>query len=445
MRLLIVTPEFAPHAGGGILRYYGDLAPALARAGADVTILVSAPFSADFDAYEIAAGCRVACVRSDSIRTLDLALPQFSAAPEFRRWLAAGWAARQAAVDQGPFDVIETTDFGLGFVPFLSQPVGSPVVVRCHGSLGQISEHEPHSPSVALDLALARLTEVTALPLADVMETYAVGNAREWSARLGREVGVLRPALDVRGGDRAREPYALAVGRIQSWKGPDVLCRALRSMPAQDCPKVLWVGRDTKSGAGGTSLDAELRRRYPDVWGSRVEPVGPRPLSEVITLMARAQFVVVPSLWDVFNFTAAEAMAAANVVVCSDGAGAHELIASGENGIVCGAGNATSLAEGMTTAAALSEVQAARIGSAARETIRVALDPDAVARRHLETYQGLCAKSAPCPEWLASFYAPSSSARVGFEYLEQVGIRDLGSYVAGRLRRRWTRGGTAES
>ena len=48
VRVLIVTPEYPPHAGGGILKYYRALAPALARQGCQVTVLVAAPTSPDF-------------------------------------------------------------------------------------------------------------------------------------------------------------------------------------------------------------------------------------------------------------------------------------------------------------------------------------------------------------------------------------------------------------
>ena len=441
MRLLIVTPEFAPHSGGGILRYYGNLTPALARAGVDVTVLVAAPFADDFADYDAAGGVRVTCVKQAATAEADGALSQFSAAPDFRRWLAAGWAARRAVASLGAFDAIETTDFGLGFVPFLVEPTGVPLVVRCHGSLGQISQHEPRQPAFELDLALARLAESSMLPLSDDLQTYADGNAGEWADRLGREVAVVRPAVEVSDRQNPTDGYAVVVGRVQSWKGPEVLCQALQLLPASACPRVLWIGRDTRSAVDGGSLDADLRRRFPDVWGERVQPQGSCSFAEAQALMARARFVIVPSVWDVFNFTAVEAMAAGKVVVCSTGAGAHELITPEESGLLAGAGKARALADAIGKAASLSAPEVARLGEAARETVRTVLAPDVVARAHLERYGGLGSSNERCNEWTRTFFEPSASTRVGLDYLDQVGIRRLGAYLSARLRRRVTSAG----
>ena len=58
----------------------------------------------------------------------------------------------------------------------------------------------------------------------------------------------------------------------------------------------------------------------------------------------RALFNLVPSLWDVFNFTAIEAMASGRPTIVSDGAGASELIEDGANGFVFRSGDANALA-----------------------------------------------------------------------------------------------------
>jgi len=441
MRVLIVTPEFAPHAGGGIVRYYGNLVPALAGAGADVTVLVVAPFADEFDQYTTPEGVRVRCLPRDAVLAVDGMLPQFSAAPDFRRWLAASWAARGAFESLGEFDIVETTDFGLGFAAFVLHPPGPPLVVRCHGSLGQISEHEPRRPSLELDLALARLAESCLMPFADGLQTYALANSREWSSRLGREMAVLRPAMPVTSPEAASGDYALVVGRIQSWKGPETLCRAIRELPDRERPKVLWVGRDTTTAPDGESLDEYLQRQYPDVWGSRVQPIGPKLSDEVAALMAGARFVVVPSTWDVFNFTAIEGMAAGKTVVCSAGAGAHELVTNGSNGLLCDAASDRSLAGALRTAHGLTGDERGRLGQAARDTVRGVLDPASVATAHLDGYAGLRADGIAVPEWTAGFFTPSPSGRVGLDYLEQVSVRGLGSYVADRLLRRFTPGG----
>jgi glycosyltransferase involved in cell wall biosynthesis len=66
---------------------------------------------------------------------------------------------------------------------------------------------------------------------------------------------------------------------------------------------------------------------------------------------ARADVFVLPSIEDAFPLVTLEALASGLPVVVSDGAGTSELFNDGQNGIVVPAGNATALAEALTTLA----------------------------------------------------------------------------------------------
>lgn len=436
MRILIVTPEYRPHQGGGILKYYGELAPALAKRGCDVAVLVAAPTSPDFEDYE-ADGTRIVCVKRADVDACADRLAQFSAAPEFRRWLAGALTAAEAARRLGPWDVIEATDFGLGFVPFVLDPTGPPVVVQLHGSLGQIADHEPVQADRLLDSVLARLAEAMLLPCASELQTSATGNSREWEARTGRLVSVMPPPLRLSPSAEAADGSALVVGRIQTWKGPAVLCEALRRLP-DAFPPVQWVGRDTPTASDGGSLSSELASRYPDVWGRRVVPLGQRPFDDLHHLMATARMVIVPSEWDVFNLAAAEAMAAGRVVVCSSGAGASDVITHGQNGFVFEAGDAESLASALAAAEGMATHERTRMGAAAREAVVSRLDPDIVAAERLNRYRAIAAKGsadrALVPDWVRDAFAARASGRVGLEFLDQMNVRDLSKYLGQRLR-----------
>jgi glycosyltransferase involved in cell wall biosynthesis len=439
VRILIVTPEYPPHAGGGILKYYAALAPALARHGCDVTVLVSAPSSPDFPDH-LADGVRVVSVKRADCESRANELAQFSAAPEFRRWLAGALAAGEAARRLGEWDAIEAVDFGLTFAPFMLNDHGSPVVVQLHGSLGQIAAREPRRPDRLLDHALTQIAEVALLPRASELQTYGSANAREWSGRLGQRVRVLPPPLSpLPANGSPAGPDALVVARVQSWKGPAVLCEALRLLPGT-FPVVRWVGRDTATAPEGGSLASHLSSRYPDVWGRRIVALGQRPFDDVATMMAAARIVIVPSAWDVFNLTAAEAMSAGRVVVCSSAAGASDLIESGRNGFVFHAGDAASLAEALGAARMLPDAARARMGEEARETVVSRLGPDAVAEARLDGYASL-GQTAAAPwqapaDWIRDVFAGGGTYRVGPEFLDQMNIRDLSKYLGRRLRNR---------
>jgi glycosyltransferase involved in cell wall biosynthesis len=438
MRVVIAAPEYPPHSGGGIGQFYATLAPALVRAGCDVSVVVAAAFSDGFAPYDH-DGVVVHPVARAAIDAKVAEMPHLSAAPVFRRWIAAAQAAHDTACALSP-DCIETTDFGLHFVPFVAAPAPCPIVVQCHGSLGQIGEREPDQPHLALDFSLARLAEATLLPYADDVQTSARANAGEWSARLNRAVTVVPPpfAGRERAADGSSVTDGLVVGRIQIWKGPGVLCEALRAVPRM--PPIRWVGRDTETAPDGGSLSDFLRGAYPDVWGIRIDPTGPLAHAEVAVLQRRARFVIVPSSWDVYNLTAAEAMHAGRVVICSDGAGASDLIESGRNGFLFTAGDPRSLAAALDRAIDLTPDERASMGARASETVSQRLDPAANARQRVQRFGELVARGPAArhaaPDWVRGFFSGREATGGDRAFLDHVSLRDLSRYLSRRASER---------
>ncbi|MCW8137917.1 MAG: glycosyltransferase family 4 protein, partial [Planctomycetota bacterium] len=344
MRILAVVPEYPPHSGGGVLLYYHELLPALARAGARVEVLVAAPFSPPVTEYE-ADGVLVRSLSLESIRRQEAGFARFAVAPDLRRCLATAWAAHDHACADPGLDVIECTDWGLLAAPWLAGGERA-VAITLHGSMGQIDWFDPR-PGRELEGTLLRLLEPPVLRAAAALSTPGAPNAASWSALLGCEVEWAAPPLtlaDVDAPATASRPAraGLVVGRIQRWKGPETLCEALSRL-GQAAPEVQWVGRDMPWGPA-PSASRHLAARYPSVWGPLVRPLGARPLAEVRRLQREAAFVVIPSTWDVFNYTSTEALAAGAVVICSDGAGAASLITDGVDGFVFPAGDAAALA-----------------------------------------------------------------------------------------------------
>jgi glycogen synthase len=146
--------------------------------------------------------------------------------------------------------------------------------------------------------------------------------------------------------------------------------------------------------------------------------------------------VLVPSTWDVFNFAGAEAMACGAVVVASTGAGMAGLIVDGENGFRVNAEDSGALAEALRRLATVDGAGRARIGAAARETIRCELDPDRVAARNLDLYRQLHPAEA-AHDALDTMLSPRADARASTEFLKQYPLRDLLGHAWSRLRQRW--------
>src|SRR5262249_27112616 len=146
------------------------------------------------------------------IETLELAglerwyerFPAFSATPGLRRHLAAAWAMWDQAGRGEGYDVVEACDWGLLFVPPAIEAT-RPLVVQCHGSIGQIAVHDPIAGEETQSL-LVRLIERAALAGAQWVQTCSRANAAFWRAETGREIAMVRPPWGPLAGQSIQEP-----------------------------------------------------------------------------------------------------------------------------------------------------------------------------------------------------------------------------------------------
>jgi glycosyltransferase involved in cell wall biosynthesis len=441
MRILFILPEFPPQYGGGIATYYEALIPALTAAGHDVDVLVGSAFTDDYPT-RTEEGYTVEFLNTNRRERATEEFTAYEAVPPLRRTLGAAWALFQQANQGARYDLVETTDFGLLFLPWVTADDAPPVQVQLHASNGQIDAREPKAGG-ALQGHLTRLLELQGLSRADVLQSHSWENVHRWSRRLNRSVEYVppplprRPAVGSTSSESDLQCTGFVAGRVQYWKGPTVLCSAQAQLGSQ-APQIEWAGRDTDYRAVGRSMSEHLAETYPRVWGESVRPLGEVAPEEVAKRQAAARFVVVPSIWDVFNYTAAEAMLAGTPVVCSDGAGACELIEHGESGFVVPAENDRSLANAIRRAASLSDEKRRDIGYAGRKTIQERMAPRRVAQERLRRYAGAQERESSREEgeWLAEAVRPTKDFQVESEplrFLDRLPLRELMGYVGKRL------------
>ena len=133
------------------------------------------------------------------------------------------------------------------------------------------------------------------------------------------------------------DDYALFFGRLIEEKGVDVLLEAARLAPSV---RLKIVGNGPKEDA----LHAQAAKL--DL--KNVEFVGPRWGAELDELLAKARFVVVPSVWhENFPYVIIQSFAFGKAVIASDRGGMPELIAHEETGLVYDAIDAAALAGAM--------------------------------------------------------------------------------------------------
>ena len=437
MRLLIITPEFSETAGG-IATFYRMLAPWLMEHGIQIHVVEGSAFhAAEGSNTRSEGGIRVETLQLQRLNTYWGKFSAFEAVPILRRHLAAAWAIWEQALCGESADIVEACDWGLLSVPPIIDG-RRPLIVQCHGSVGQIFVHDP-AEGQETESAFARLMERSLFSMTH-MQTCSRANAAFWEQEAGHAVHVIRPAFcsDVHAPGSPGE-RGLVVGRVQTWKGPATLCDAIRLL-GPSAPDIDWVGRDTKWGRASISSSSHLRSAYPEIWGRKVNQIGIQNVEEVRRRQSVSLFNLVPSTWDVFNFTAIEAMASGRPTIVSDGAGASELIEDGVNGFVFEAGNAQALASAIERTLRERPSRLAEIGRAAQETVRTVCDPRMVALQRLAAYKSTITDFGSSHRkshslWLDDICSPrESSSDRQLAFLDSQPLRSVIAFLFRRLR-----------
>jgi glycosyltransferase involved in cell wall biosynthesis len=434
MKLLFVLPEYLPHSGGGIVTFYQHALPELVRQGHQVKVLVGSAFTAKLPDYE-ADGVAVEFLDD---RAVTANLPKFDryrAIPEFQRHLAAAWTAWEQVNRGEGFDLVETTDWGLLFVPWIVKS-SIPVVVQLHASIGQIDFYDPRRGD-ELQGNLTRLLEVELLSIADELQANSQLNAFAWSELTNREVVYIPPAWSPSANIASQSnlsPNGLVVGRVQYWKGPTVLCEALRHL-GDSAPQINWIGRDSSYRENGGLMSAYLAQKYPDIWGNKLRAIGALSQTETALAQSNAAFAIVPSIWDVFNYTCIEAMGYGRVVLCSQGAGAAGLITDKVNGLVFESNDPKSLADKLNYVRNMSIEERQQMGEKAKETIEKTLDPVTVVKARIAAYQKAIARGkfpkSPC-SWLLNAVSPQKPVERSLAFLDNLPLKDIVRYAFDR-------------
>lgn len=128
-------------------------------------------------------------------------------------------------------------------------------------------------------------------------------------------------------GLKPQQPVLLFVGRLDPFKGPDVLLRAAAMM--QEEAQVVIVGGDL---TGDCELET-LRKLATQLHISqRVHFLGARPQHELPLLYRAADVTVVPSYHESFGLAAVESLACGTPVVATRAGGLMTVIRHGETG-----------------------------------------------------------------------------------------------------------------
>lgn len=183
--------------------------------------------------------------------------------------------------------------------------------------------------------------------------------------------------------------FAVAlVGRVNAWKGQDVLARALAEPALAERGAVGIVAGDPFPGEERPARALDQLARTLGL-GERLVMAGFRP--DIGTVLGAADVLVVPSTRpEPFGFVALEGAAAGLPVVASAHGGVTEIVRDGETGLLVAPGDAPALAAALAELAADPE-RARALGAAAKADVAARFDSNRMLAELQARYEALAA------------------------------------------------------
>ncbi|MES2062132.1 MAG: glycosyltransferase family 4 protein [Bacteroidota bacterium] len=429
MNILFILPEYYPHSGGGISPYYIHYISALKPFCSRIKVIVGSGYTQAYDKF-IYDGIEVEYLEPSLQQQYLTKFTKLDLFHGYRNDVAAAWAMWQQAAKGEGFDIIECTDFGLGFIPWVIEH-HKPVITRMHGSTGQITLHENSLQDSAADCVMQ--AELALLPLCNNLITHSSANRNFWlNVFPGANINYIPPVYNNQQTQalplNERDNNGLVTARLQKWKGPVELCKAVQVL--KDPVTIKWFGRDMPY-LNNLTTSQYLSENFTGVWNKTVLHEKAIPNAEITILQRKALYGIVPSVWDMFNFTALEFLAAGTPLICSDGAGVADIIEHGKNGFKYPANDINALAKCIEQVLALNSTDYNKIVQAGFKTLDELLSPQALMPPYLKQYTDTIASFSPSNAniFLQKLYNPADKIITLAAVLDKQPLKKLIKYV----------------
>lgn len=434
--ILFILPEYYPHSGAGISTYYLQYIRALRSSVEKIKVIVGSGYVQADENY-LVDEVEIEYLKPEIFNRYFQNFSKFELFPEYRKNLAAAWAIWEQAKKGEGFDIIECVDFGLGFIPWLLNH-NKAVITRLHGSTGQIELYDSHIGNTLIG-DLNRQAEFL-LRHSDQLVTHSKANQQFWQNVFPEKIiHLIQPVFANKTAllsftDKAN--HGIVCARIQDWKGPDVLCKAIALVENKET-RIDWYGRDMKINAE-TSKSEQLHSKYKEIWGSKVKPHLPLEHKLLVEEQKKSKYAVIPSTWDMYNFTCLEYMSGGTVVICSDGAGVSELIEHGVNGFKFPTGDAKSLAACIQKVQSLNEADYNLIVDNALQTLATKLAISAIIETNHSLYTNTSGSflNKDSNVFVDAIFQPSNHEYKLKDVLDSQSIKVLLKYLLSRLRKK---------
>jgi len=329
------------------------------------------------------------------------------------------------------FDLIEAPDTcaqALFIYKFIDGPKK---IVRLHTPYFWVRRlnNIPDSPENSLREALEKEHALAATAVTSPTKALAGIVKKEWGIRAVPVIPNFfsldnyKPDISVYERHLKSRKYIIYYGRLEYRKGVHILAQALCNvLQKHTALKAVFVGDD--SMYNNVSMKTGIQESLKD-FSSRVIFVPNISHDSLYPLIERAEFVVLPSLWENFPYVCLEAMALWKAVIATKGSGFSEIIDDGVNGFLCPPGDPAALSERIMDC--LDRTDLGVIGSNAGMKVK-AFDNATVVPRILDFYRS---PVSPVKRKLTVLYPTSMFPTLSETFiLEQItGLIDLGHDV----------------
>ncbi|HYC27948.1 MAG TPA: glycosyltransferase family 4 protein, partial [Chitinophagaceae bacterium] len=280
--------------------------------GHRVVVLTVNPLSSDRDITEITDDIVKVTLQESYQAFVHLYKPFFRpGGHDAPNWLAMGLAIRDWLLrNTGTYaiDLIDISDYG-GLGTFLVGKDLPPFVISAHGSLHQL---QPFNHQFETDhTRVIKRLETSAFENAGAVIAHSYLNKESVEKTFNIRVDFARAPwqsenlpLDSSGEDQG----PLVIGGLQNTKGAIVMARTIQESGDEGHPfNLKWIGYDTYTAPTTDLMSVYLANMFPDVWQKRFQWRGRMDYEGTMKELAAGSFLVIPSLWETFNYTALEA------------------------------------------------------------------------------------------------------------------------------------------
>jgi glycosyltransferase involved in cell wall biosynthesis len=258
---------------------------------------------------------------------------------------------------------------------------GFPNVVTIHGNMRRVA-HVTKAPPFSYNWVMAQLEKITLPRAAGVI--CITSYTQDAVQGLARKTWRIPNAVDVRFFhiERREEtiPMILCVADICLRKNQNALIRSLDAIAAKIRFEIVFLGTSNAGDSYNKEFFDLLRQRS---W-CRYDGFANR--EKLKTYLARARFLVLPSLEDNCPMAVLEAMAAGLPVAAANVGGVPDLVHDGETGVLFDPTNESTMATSIGRL--LEDVDLAnRVAATARKRALQDFQPCVVAQQHVEVYK----------------------------------------------------------